>query len=357
MDGFLYGCLRENGNIITGEDVKKSAQISPGNYAVSWSLKTEVTPLFITNMRTRLLELSHNCKALLLSSEGWTFKADKFKTFQKVFEGFDVEVILVVRPPVQWMNSAWWQWQQWSNIKIDSWANGANVAGRWVDSYESFNQLDFIKKVNVLSLNKDILIALGKILAIDISVNDRKHNSASSSELLSFLRMKRSLRPGAHDAQNEFILNKYLRKRSSSDWVLSEKNISNILKNSNISCTRLAELITNEDIKQNDLWWKSEAYDKNVSVLKRNRNLGRQVLSSMLEEAYQIIIKLDHSMRHQNSAQDSIGEIINIAKNIEKDNLQEAYRLMKVARGLRPNGAIVNRKIAEYEKRISRQLR
>uniref|UniRef100_UPI0023F13DD1 hypothetical protein n=1 Tax=Pseudoalteromonas marina TaxID=267375 RepID=UPI0023F13DD1 len=336
--GFSYGCLREGGEILYGSRVKHAAMISPGNYGVSWSLKSSVDDEFKSQFRESLKKISKTTETLLLSSEGWSNKVDLFGQMESVFEGFDVAVIMIVRPPVLWMNSAWWQWQQWMKVDLDSWANRANVAHRWLSSYQSFKRLSYVSEIQVLALNPNILKDVGGILGVEIQDSDRKHNSASSSELLNFFKMKRSLRPDAHEPQSEFVLNKYLRKRSPSDWVLTAENIENILSNSRSSCQRLAKVIKNEDITKNSLWWELDAYDDKIDKLRRNRKLNRVVLASMLEEAYQVIIDLDKDKRIKNLEKDHVSELINIASSIENNNIEEAYRLLKIAQAIRPNG-------------------
>lgn len=354
-DGFMYGCLREAGHVIFGNDVKNSAIISPGNYAVSWSFKTETDDEFELKFRESLALIATKTDRLLLSCEGWSSKAPDFEKLSRVFEPYEVEVIFIVRPPVQWMNSAWWQWHQWSKDKVDPWANKANVAKGWVDAYESFKALPFVGKVNVLALHRGILKDIGDLVGVDVVSHEKVHNSASSSELLNFFKVKRSLRKGPHDAQSEFVLNKYLRKRSGSDWVLSAKNIENILQNTKQSCETLAGLISNVDIKADGLWWDVASYENKVAKLQRNKRLNRQVLASMLDEAYHIIIDLDKKVRFQGPLQESGREIIDIALSLEDTNLEEAYRLMKIAKRIRPQGDVVAKKLEEYEVRLSQK--
>lgn len=347
--GFMYGCLREAGNIIFGDDVRNSAAISPGNYAVSWSLKTETDDDFASRLKKSLSIIAKKTDRLLLSCEGWNSKAENFNALRDVLKPYDVEVIFIVRPPVQWMNSAWWQWHQWSKNKVDPWANRANVSQGWLNTYEAYRSLSFVNKITVLALNKNILTDLGNVVGVEVVGGDKTHNTASSSELLNFFRMKRSLRKGAHDAQKEFILNKYLSKRSSSDWVLSAVNVRNILKNSKESCETLSTLISNEDIKDNPLWWNEDAYAGKVKGMSRISRPTRQTLASMLEEAYHIIVEMDTKVRFNNVGRGSVDEIFDIAVKLEKSNLEESYRLMKVARSLRPKGNKITQKLSEYE--------
>lgn len=306
IKNFAYGCLRESGRIMVGEKVRDFALASPTNYAASWKLGNVVEPDFIERLGKSLDEISKKHDILLLSSEGWLKKSEQFSVMSKAFQKYETEVIMIVRPPVLWMNSAWWQWLQWSGNRVDPWANNGDIATRWLTAYQSYSKIPFVNKVNVLALDNNILTTFGGLMSVDVDQDVKSHNVGSSAELLSFFKMKRSLRKGVHAAKNEFILNKYLSKRSPTDWVLTKKNVTSILKNTRNSCEKLSEHIVNKDIADDELWWVDKAYQQKVTNLNRKRELSNDDLSSMLEEAYKIIIELDRKAHHINEAEKDV---------------------------------------------------
>lgn len=298
IDDFAYVALMPDGNILDSVLVKKKAELSPNNYAASSNFEEGVDREFIRKFSASIEALSKKYNKILLSSEGWGAQAESFSSLESAFKGHDVQVIYIVRPPVLWMNSAWWQWQQWDGIDVDLWVNTSNVAHQWFDTYNKFHSLNPVSDVHVLSLQKDILQQVADIMSVNIGLIEGVHNSASSSELLNFFRIKRSLRTGPHDSGGEFILNKLLKQRTGVDWVLSEENVKTILKNSEDYCLKMADLISNEDIKNNSLWWDLASYENKIASADRENSIGYDTMASMLEEAYHLIIKLDEENRN-----------------------------------------------------------
>lgn len=356
IDDFIYGVVKANGVIINGLAVMEAAEQSAANYSASNHLDNGINDDFIINFKESLEVLSKKCNRLLLSQESWSSKHECFHKLKDILKDHDVSIILIVRPPVQWLNSAWWQWFQWRDIDIDSWANNALVAKRWVDRYNNFNSLDFKKTIHVLSLQRNIVAQVGKIIGISVTDDKVVHNSGSSSELLNFFKVKRSLRPGPHNSQPEFVLNKYLKSTSKSDWVLSNGNIANIINNNKEYCLQLAELIQNEDITSNDAWW-NEDYYKDKSNFNRNKEVSYDLISSMLEEAYHVIINIDAKLRKCRKlpklSPETIDHIRDAAIEVEHKNINLSYELMLLAHKSRPGGDFIMKKLEEYSKQIN----
>ena len=354
---FMYGCLRETGEIIRGDDLKRSAIISTANYAVSSTCKNIDNNSFIQKLSSEMSELSATFDRVLLSCENWTQNYNFFERIKKAFQGHDLFIIFIVRPPVQWMNSSWWQWQQWEDIDLDSWVKNTNVAKSWLAACENYSSLDFVKKIHVLSLQKNILEQVGSILGVGIGDKEKKHNSSSSGELLRFLKMKRGLRVGAHDPHSEFVLNKYVSPRSKADWVLTYDNVKIIIDSSRAHCLELSKLVENENLLDNYAWWNVDYYIESIETVNFNTSVSYDLLADMLEEAYQIIIDMDVRSRRYELDQEQVTIIRDVALGLENISLENSYRLMKVVSRFRPNGPLVKMKLKEYKEKLNNSSR
>lgn len=299
ISDFGYVALLNNGKILDSTSVKNKAESSPTNYAASSNFENGIDFSFVSTFKSEIDRLSKSYNKILLSSEGWGAHARSLDQLMSCLQGHDVEVIYIVRPPVLWVNSAWWQWQQWEDTPdVDKWVKTSNVAHQWFDTFSEFDSLASVSCTHLLSLQKNILKQVADIIGIDVDLTEGVHNSASSSELLNFFRANRSLRKEPHDSGGEFILNKYLKQRSGVDWVLSEENVNTILSNSKKFCEKLAVYISNEDIALNRLWWDLDEYRGKIDSLNRDNIPSYDDLSSMLEEAYHVIINLDDKIRN-----------------------------------------------------------
>ncbi len=381
--GFKYGVLKKNGHISTGVSVEQEASRKPSNYAMSYSLPSMLDDEFLGQFRASLATLSTECEALLLSSEAFGSHFARFKQLDTILTQYEAEVIMIVRPPVQWLNSAWWQWLAWSNQKssaagIEQAVKKRNPAKTWLKRIEQFESLNSVRKVHVLSLNdtflSDIKALIGKQYFSERTDNEnKKHNAASSRELLSFLKTKRSLRPNYGYAKTEFILNKYLKQRTKSDWVLTEENVKVLMDKNKPYNVELAKRIANENILNNDAWWSADFYHDKCQKVERDYKLSYAMLENLLEEAYHIIIKLDDALRSQSKkllvngkqakraasfehcednflSADEITALVSSANKLAKIDADKAMNLLLIAQRSRPNGQGIHAKIEEVEK-------
>jgi hypothetical protein len=348
---FSYGCLRASGEILTEDKVKRASILSSSNYAVSSTCNDRQSG-FELRLKTEIDSISNKSNKLLLSCEGWNYKYNFFDEVQAAFKGHNVYVIFIVRPPVEWMNSSWWQWQQWSDSDIETWVETTNVAKSWVTAYKSYASLEFVNQLYLVSLDENIVGQVAKVMGIAIDEQNIQHNASSSSELLNFLKVKRSLRKDEHDPHAEFVLNKHIPSHSKADWVLSDANVKNIIEVSRDSLNFLATKVINENLDNNPAWWSFSYYQDRVKKLERNRTLNSAELATMLEESYHAIINMDIKLRRQDLVQSQVESIRDLALNIERTNLDAAYKLMQVASILRPQGPLIKHKLKEYKSRL-----
>ena len=345
---FAYTCLKANGSIIKGKEISILAKASPVDYINSALLiNTAIDYNFLSNLKSSLSDLAKNHKSILLSNEGWSNIPGIFASMAEVFLDYDVEVIMIIRPPVSWINSAWWQWGNWleSIGGVDEYVEtNKNIAQKWLQSINQFQSFNFVRKVYVLSLSKDIMKDFFSLIGLENEIVNTEKNASSSQELLTFMTKNRALRETEHSPEKEFILNKYLKKRTPSNWVLSDNNISSVLHSTKDYCLLLATLISNEDIINNPEWWDKSAYqDKNLN---RTYEIKFDVLSDMLLEAYETIIELDRKLLNYNVLTKYLRDE---AIKVENENIKLAYELMLRAKNFRPNGPMINKKLNEYE--------
>lgn len=351
QDGFAYGCLREDGSIEVGEGLKNKAKIEPTGYQNSIDFKKIDSKDWKLNLLKSIDVLSSEFDSLLMSNETWNWELDN-EIFKFIVDSFYVEIIYIVRPPVQWINSAWWQWGNWGKEGLDSFVN-KNLAKLWLENYNKMQSFGKIGKIHLLSLNSNIMEDVLNILRLKASYDKSKvTNGASSRELLSFMSMNRELRKGPHDSAKEFILNKYLKYRSRSDWVLSHENVQSILDLNKSSSLELSKYIENEDVLDNKFWWDVSAY-KNEKM-NRNVELTKAELNDLLLESYNIILSLDGELkRNPRISPSDIDLIRDVSLRVASSNLKQAYFLMRLANKYRPKGSFIIKKMKEFRSKLS----
>lgn len=297
-----YCVLNKKGEIFSGKRITLESKRNIYDYQASSSFRAFDSHFekACLNITTSLSKLSEQFDVIVLSNEGWLEEVNSLERIMPFFDGCDVEVLLFVRPPVEWVNSAWWQWGQWCDIDINKWYVRNIAKTLWFDYYKSFSALEGITAVSVFAIEGDVLNQLSSHLDFDYESKNNNANKSSDYRLLSFFKENRKLRPGPHDSQLEFCINRHIQSVGKPDWVLSCKQVGHILNQTQDSNDKLLTIIKNPDAVKNDpRWWGRGFYKDADKWLVQNRGLSREDLSSMLVEAYEKIFELDLALRNK----------------------------------------------------------
>lgn len=234
-NGVSYCALYRSGSFLSGKDVVTRAAKSIFGYAAS-NLADSLLSLSESSLKKIRHQLSQELEksTVVLSCEGWGFNALTFRNLSKIFNfsGVEVEVVFFIRPQVDWLNSAWWQWGAFSTNNMESWLNKHFERPDWLGVYNSWKCVDWISDVSVYPVNSRLFYYLGKVLGIssDVLEATKSSNVSSSVELLSFLLNNRELRSGAHDPLFEFVLSRYVNfSGGRAPWVISKDLVEKVI--------------------------------------------------------------------------------------------------------------------------------
>ncbi len=295
---FAYVTLDKHGNLEFDKIIKLKSSILATNYVNSLMKSDSVNTEFLTNLKNSLAKCAKLYNTIFLSGESLHALHKQFVKMIEVLSDYDVRFIMIVRPPVEWLNSSWWQWVNWRGVCIEQWISSVNCSKNWIEHYNAFKSLPYVKGMHLFSMQQNIVEQICKTLKISFDKNtSTMHNVSSSAELLNFFNLKRDLRTGEHDSALEFVLNKYLKARSPQNWVLSQENIEHVLEKTKPYNLELQKIISNEDITHNRAWWDISYYAERISRIDRGYELSGATLADMLAEAYSIIYDLDCELR------------------------------------------------------------
>ncbi|MEA2048160.1 MAG: hypothetical protein U9O64_06885 [Campylobacterota bacterium] len=275
-----YVSIDKTGYLYEGKQLANYAKYVPSGYSRSCNpkfMKTFSDEMF-SLLNSKLHELSNNGESLIvLSSEGWSIQANQFKNndiFKKL--GINAYVICYVRNPVEWINSAWWQWGAWSGMSLDDyvmWAIKEEVS-KWPNILKKWQNYLGKEQVTVKVLPKDIIRDFYEFIGVSTdSISTFRSNSTLSAEFLRFYQQHRELRPSPHESAMDFILSDVMPIDNSFEktpWVLNEKHIKSILEetyDSNQSLIKLFENNSKEVCINDNKWWELSAFiNKRVST-------------------------------------------------------------------------------------------
>lgn len=319
---YLYACMNLDGTVFYGDLIEEKASNSPFNYASSPNLKQiNDKELFIKNFQESMNEINSN---VVFSCEGWNSELKLFKELIfKSLSGFQIEVVFFVRPPVAWLNSAWWQWGAWSDVSFEKWIDKNISATLWSKHIIEWFESEHVDKAHVKLLNKNVIESFSEIFNLKLEKSLLKRTNISlPGTVLRFFQNNRDLRPGPHDSSIDFVLSKYININSKPDWVIPETMVKDILQKTFDSNTKLLRLLNENDclaMKDDPKWWKANAFQSLYSCVPQNFSQfateGEYTLNDMetlTKQLINAIVTLDKKTRH-----------VPVIKNEKKSKLQK----------------------------------
>ena len=148
----------------------------------------------------------------ILSSEGWIAYAVEAPALARA-AGLDLlDAVAFVRPPLDWMNAAYWQWGIWHtgflhNRQVERWLERARYdVGPQVAAWARVPQV----RLTVDSAQGDVVAGFAARFGLPLTAG-AKVNSAPPPALTGFLLRNRRFRPTPHDSATEFVVQRWCR--------------------------------------------------------------------------------------------------------------------------------------------------
>ena len=361
-DTLVYAALMQN-QLIYGHELVKQAKLSPYHYKNSVSLATlKPAPkdYFASAVGDQLLTLLAD-KAVVLSQEDWHQEADYWQEVD-IFRqnSIDVTAIFYLRPPVTWINSAWWQWGAWSGLDFEDWLLQTIDNIVYVNSIRKFSKIDWINKIEVRLLGKDLLTDFAHLLNIDLSNTQGLQTVINRSLPNGILRLYQThphLRPNPHASSIDFMLENFLQLDGTTDWVLTPDHITRIIKksrNSNLALLDFLDQPSQAQLLADARYWDSSAY---VGMSTRPPSGIKPTYEELEQIALAGVTAVKSLVAQQNRRNTEVNPENadfwrDLALQVESGNLRLAYELMQEAYKRRPSGPLINKKLAEYEKML-----
>lgn len=77
----------------------------------------------------------------IASNEGWINHPAAFAEALAGWEHPPVDVVVFLRPPVDWMNAAFWQWGVWHQPVLDLWMERSNMSYSFADDIAAWSRI------------------------------------------------------------------------------------------------------------------------------------------------------------------------------------------------------------------------
>ena len=272
-----YICITPN-EVITGRHITDRAARTPFGYLSSANASN-----LLANAEKLSEKLSRVFSSLpqddiaLLSCEGWCREpAELAKVVALTEPGVDCSFIAIVRAPVSWINSAFWQWGAWSSASQDEWIMRFGIKGAsWASSLDKVKKYFPLAEFNVVPITRgvDVSREMFSIAGVPIdriaSIKIVRNNISLPLEILHMYLRFPELREGPHDSAIDFRIGRLIKPSTlqlltASAWAIKQDQISSILTTTAPEIDRLCSHYFNKEatalIRADSQWIDSETY-------------------------------------------------------------------------------------------------
>jgi len=264
----VYLALKDDGRVLSGETLLRRAQMSPYGYTTSAQANAlaALDTRQKTDVRASLYRLGEKHDWLILSSEAWGPTAQHF-TDECLFAdpAFEIHVLGYVRPQVEWINSAWWQWGAWTQLKPRQWIDRERKKALWYSLFHQWSAKTWIKSLNVRLLNDDIVQDFMSHLGYQVS-NQSRINQSLPAIVLRLFQRHRHLRPDPHASAIEFVLARHLHLNTKkTPWIMGTAITSKLIDFFREDNEKLAQMLSpqqREHLISDPRWWQAEYYQQ-----------------------------------------------------------------------------------------------
>ncbi|WP_424990038.1 hypothetical protein [Fluviibacterium sp. S390] len=266
---FSYVAAHHRGGLIAGDDITKDARKSVFGYTSSPDASPNQPNPWMEQMPGHLRKIVEDGRTPILSAEGWINRAKQFaeaRFLEK--ENLSAHAVVFVRPPVEWLNSAWWQWGVWSDISLDRFVRGNIDTARWNWLVHAWSQVPGVERVTVRLASSDAVSSFYDILDAEPPALANS-NSGIPTSLLYFMTRNREFRENAHTPQVEFIAARQLNWKEPTPWVLREDLVAYALHHLYPANRNLMGRMSPADrtaVDKDPKWWDYEYYKARTLV-------------------------------------------------------------------------------------------
>jgi len=295
-----YGVIKRK-RIFYGDAIHGATDSSVFGYCASdHLLKLKNHLRAIRNKIAKLSELLGDNSVLLLSCEAWHNHPQLIREMIPVeLLAGNVEILCIVRAPVSWINSAYWQWGAWTSLTQSQWIR--QVGLKRVDWNKHLNSIKAILpevplRVFPITSSADVIRLIFTALNFDAStLNDTlilRSNTSLPLEILHLFVRYPELRDGPHSSGIDFLISKIISPKTSGilntqPFSLSKDEISDLIESTAYSCHQLAEnhlTASARDAIQADAQWTCADYYSKFNYVSREQLENRSLCDSVALE-------------------------------------------------------------------------
>lgn len=191
-----------------GSTLTTGARLSPYGYA-SWPdfLPTHDPAEIFGALKQTLTKGKKRNYIPIASSEGWISRHSAFAAALAEWGNPPVDVVIFLRPPIDWVNAAFWQWGIWDQPELDVWMARSNMSYSFAGDIAAWSRIPNVN-MTVRSQRPDVVAKFAGLYDLPLSA-ERQSNTASPATLAGVLLRNRAFRPSGHQGAIEFVVQRW----------------------------------------------------------------------------------------------------------------------------------------------------
>lgn len=194
--------------VLEGNTLVEGARLSPYGYA-SWpnlGPQHDSNTIFAA-IHQVLAKGRRRGHIPILSNEGWINHAPAFAAALAEWGNPPVDVVAFLRPPVDWVNAAFWQWGVWHQPDLDKWIARSNMHYSFADDLKAWATIPNLR-LTVRSQKPNVVAKFAGFYDLPLEP-EYQTNMASPAILTGVLLRNRTFRPTGHEGAIEFLVQRW----------------------------------------------------------------------------------------------------------------------------------------------------
>ena len=261
-----YSALYQGGGrqkILFGKQVVTAGARSAYGYATWPNLRPgAATETVFDNLR-KVMEMGQREGFVPIAScEGWISHPELFAEHLARWGNPPVEIVAFLRPPVDWMNAAYWQWGVWNVPTLDAWMKRSNLPYTFGLDLERWAQIPNLR-LRLGNARPDVLGKFAGFYGVDLP-DTASSNSSSPPALIGFLLRNRQFRATGHAAATEFIIQRWCPPVAArKPWAVRPRQIRDLRETVEVNreaLRRIASAPQLQDILADPRWTSEKPY-------------------------------------------------------------------------------------------------
>ncbi len=287
-----YVVVDRSGRVAAGREVAPGP-LGEARKSAPMADLAALPPGRLAALRERLLAI----RRPVMSSEHWLGTPEPGREFLDRL-GLAVEVVAVVRPQVDYVNAAFWQWDAWDGTSRERWMDRRIRRSRWHERIARWQAIPEVERVAVRLLPGDAVAGLLGVLgaAPGAIPAQPRVNPSLPCALLRFLQDHPDLRE-RYAKELIWVLPAVLggADLGPAPWLLTSAEVERILREQRADNEALLALLDPEDARRmraDRRWWSAAAYEGYAAEPMVLPPSGRPDLDALAARLFEAAIRL-----------------------------------------------------------------